>query len=203
MAPFLHEDFSRPRDDVWQTVSGQWAYTDGRLVEKQVASFATIVTKQDHPRDFRARVRYRTLPPGTYRSVGFSFDYADQGTSQDVYSSTGDAAQSVQAFHRTGGQQVYPPAGIVRTPIRLGDETTVEVGMRFSVDRAGSVTELKYWRGSGDTSDTDVREGHLWRADGTLIATALAVEVPIQFIRAINETHDHRANLASRRGGDK
>ena len=43
--------------------------------------------------------------------------------------------------------------------------------MRFAVDRAGSVTELKYWRGSGDANDTDVREGHLWRADGTLLAT--------------------------------
>jgi hypothetical protein len=130
--PFLHDDFARLRDDVWQTVSGDWAYTDGRLVEKQVGYFATIVTKQNHPRDFRAKVRYRTLPPGTYRSVGFSFDYVDQGNSQDVYTSTGDAAQSVQAFHRTGGQQVYPPAGIVRTPIRLGEETTVEVEVRGS-----------------------------------------------------------------------
>ena len=43
--------------------------------------------------------------------------------------------------------------------------------MRFAVDRPGSVTELKYWRGSGDANDTDVREGHLWRADGTLLAT--------------------------------
>jgi hypothetical protein len=131
-APFLHDDFSRPRDDVWQTVSGDWAYTDGHLVEKQVGNFATIVTKQNHPRDFRARVRYRTLQPGTYRSVGFSFDYVDQGNSQDVYTSTGDAAQSVQAFHRAGGHQVYPPAGIVRTPIRLGEETTVEVEVRGS-----------------------------------------------------------------------
>ena len=45
--------------------------------------------------------------------------------------------------------------------------------MRFTVDRVGSVTELKYWRGSGDANDTDVREGHLWRADGTLLATVI------------------------------
>ena len=51
------------------------------------------------------------------------------------------------------------------------DRTPIEVGMRFAVDRSGSVTELKYWRGSGDAIDTDVREGHLWRADGTLLAT--------------------------------
>ncbi len=47
----------------------------------------------------------------------------------------------------------------------------VELGMRFSVDRTGQVTEIKYWRSSLDAGDTDVRDGHLWRADGTLLAT--------------------------------
>ena len=59
-------------------------------------------------------------------SIGFSFDYQDKGNSQDVYTSTGDAAQSVQAFHRTGGQQVYPPAGIKKTTLKVGDVTTIE-----------------------------------------------------------------------------
>ena len=63
------------------------------------------------------------------------------------------------------------------SPVLNNDSTTVELGMRFSVDRSGSVTELKYWRGSGDATDTDVREGHLWRADGTLIATAVFTSV--------------------------
>ena len=57
------------------------------------------------------------------------------------------------------------------SPVLTNDAATVELGMRFAVDRAGSVTELKYWRGSGDANDTDVRAGHLWRADGTLLAT--------------------------------
>ena len=47
-----------------------------------------------------------------------------------------------------------------------------------AVDRVGSVTELKYWRGSGDANDTDVREGHLWRADGTLLATVTFTSAP-------------------------
>ena len=59
------------------------------------------------------------------------------------------------------------------SPVLNNDATTIELGMRFAVDRAGSVTELKYWRGSGDANDTDVREGHLWRADGTLLATVI------------------------------
>ena len=51
------------------------------------------------------------------------------------------------------------------------DQAAVELGMRFAVDRAGAVTELKYWRSSLDAGDSDVREGHLWRTDGTLLAT--------------------------------
>ena len=59
------------------------------------------------------------------------------------------------------------------SPVLTNEATTIELGMRFAVDRVGSVTELKYWRGSGDANDTDVREGHLWRADGTLLATVV------------------------------
>ncbi|REJ87347.1 MAG: DUF1553 domain-containing protein, partial [Planctomycetota bacterium] len=132
-APFLSENFDERRDDVWQVVSGDWAWEDGLLVEKTVGSFRTIVTKENHPRDFRAVVKYRTLQPGTYRSVGFSYDYVDQGNSQDVYTATSDGSQSVQAFHRTGGQQFYPQEGIVSTSLTVGEMTTVEVVVRGSL----------------------------------------------------------------------
>jgi hypothetical protein len=62
--------------------------------------------------------------------VGFSFDYIDNGNSQDVYTATGDSSQSVQAFHRKDGQQFYPAAGIVRTKLTVGDETMVEITVR-------------------------------------------------------------------------
>jgi len=70
------------------------------------------------------------------------------------------------------------------------DGTTIELGMRFAVDRSGSVTELKYWRGSGDANDTDVREGHLWRADGTLLAT-------VTFTSELGQAGWQVANLSS------
>lgn len=129
-APWFHDTFAAARPNDWQTISGEWVYENGRLVEKAVQNFATLVTKANHPRDFRAKIRYRTLAPGSVRSVGFSFDYVDQGNSQDVYTSTGDAGQSIQAFHRLNGQQHYPPAGIVKTSLRVGDETTVEIEVR-------------------------------------------------------------------------
>ncbi len=123
---FLKDNFEKARPDVWQIVDGDWAYENGHLIERAVTSFATMVTKQPHPESFTAKLKYRVLQPGTYRSIGFSFDYQDKGQSQDVYTSSGDAAQSVQAFHRTGGQQVYPPAGIKKTTLKVGDVTTIE-----------------------------------------------------------------------------
>ena len=58
------------------------------------------------------------------------------------------------------------------------DGASIELGMRFSVDRVGTATELKYWRSSQDAADTDVRQGHLWRADGTLLATVTFTSAP-------------------------
>jgi mono/diheme cytochrome c family protein len=140
---FLRDDFSSARPDVWKTLNGDWKYEDGHLTQKSVTSFATIVTAKNHPRDFSAKVRYRPLSPGAYRSVGFSFDFVDKGNSQDVYTSTGDARQSIQAFHRTGGKQVYPRAGIVPVKLKVGEETLVEVTVRGTLLKISLNGELK------------------------------------------------------------
>lgn len=124
---FFHENFDAAAPDTWKKVGGTWTYQDGKLVQSAVTSFATMVTKQDHPGDFKVHLRYRPLSPGTYRSIGFSFDYQDQGNSQDIYTSTGDTRQSVQAFHRVSGKQVYPQLGIVKTELKVGEEAVLEV----------------------------------------------------------------------------
>lgn len=137
---YLDDDFSAAKPDVWKTLRGDWKYQGDRLVQSAVTSFATMVTTDDIPGDFQVCLKYRTLAPGTYRSVGFSFDYIDQGNSQDIYTSTGDSRQSVQAFHRINGKQVYPQAGIVSTALSVGEETTLEVsvvGSRLTIDLNG------------------------------------------------------------------
>ncbi len=143
---FLEETFETAAPDIWKIVSGKWTHQDGKLVQSAVTSFATMVTKQDHPGDFQVRLRYRPLKPGTYRSIGFSFDYQDQGNSQDVYTSTGNDRQSVQAFHRVGGKQVYPSAGIVKTELRVGEDAVLDVtviGSSLTIELNGE-HKLKY-----------------------------------------------------------
>ncbi|MEO2029354.1 MAG: DUF1553 domain-containing protein [Fuerstiella sp.] len=137
---FLHDTFSAAAPKSWETINGTWTYDDGKLLQTAVTSFATMVSEENHPRDFHVHLRYRPLSPGTYRSVGFSFDYQGKGDSQDVYTSTGDDRQSVQAFHRVGGKQVYPKQGIVATPLTVGEEAVLEVsvqGSKLTIDLNG------------------------------------------------------------------
>ena len=38
--------------------------------------------------------------------------------------------------------------------------------MRFTANAAGTITELRYFRGAADASDTDMRTLNLWNATG-------------------------------------
>lgn len=124
----FHDDFSKPRPDVWKPLSGQWDYENGHLIEKSVTSFATLAATVKLPQDIKVRLKYKALEPMGLRSIGFSFDYIDAGNSQDIYTHVNSESQGIQAFHRQHGQQLYPTAGIVKTTdvIRVGEIITVE-----------------------------------------------------------------------------
>jgi hypothetical protein len=51
------------------------------------------------------------------------------------------------------------------------DPTDYELGMRFTANAAGSITELRYFRGAADASDTDTRVLNLWNAAGVLLGS--------------------------------
>ncbi len=81
---------------------------------------------------------------------------------------------------------VTPPAsfslfeGGAVTASAFNDGTGLELGVRFSPTVAGTITELRYFRSVADSADTDVRAGHLWNANGTLLATATFTSLPGQ-----------------------
>ena len=161
-------------------------------MQSSVTGFATIVTKENIPGDFHIQLRYRPLNPGTYRSVGFSFDFLDKGNSQDVYTSTGDARQSVQAFHRLEGKQVYPKAGIVSTSLNVEQETSLDVtviGSGLTIDLNG-VRKLDY------TMPVKRRDGKfaLWVHQGA----AEFLELNITELAQSRETLQRRLHDAQR-----
>ena len=43
--------------------------------------------------------------------------------------------------------------------------------MRFTANAAGTITELRYFRGAADANDTDTRVLNLWNAAGVLLGS--------------------------------
>jgi len=129
---FLHDTFDAADDSTWNPLNGKWTYTDGSVVQSEVTSFATLVTREDHPQNMKVHLVYRALKAGSYRSIGFSFDYQDGGNSQDVYTSTNDTRQTVQAFHRLNGKQTYPAQATVNVKLKVGQVVRLDVTIRDS-----------------------------------------------------------------------
>ena len=53
------------------------------------------------------------------------------------------------------------------------DPIEYELGMRFTANAGGSITELRYFRGAADASDTDTRILNLWNAAGILLGSVI------------------------------
>ena len=131
-AILLEDDFAAANSKQWKVVNGKWNYDNGLLTQSQVIPFATMVSTAEVTGDFDVRLRYRPLEPGRLRSVGFSFDYVDHGNSSDVYTSSADDKQLLQAFYRTGGRQFYPRDASKPVQLELGPEILLEVSVEGS-----------------------------------------------------------------------
>ena len=65
--PFLTEDFSAARPDVWVAGAGTWQYQDGRLLQLDSAdTMCRMQTLQPHPSDFVAQTE---VPPDGRRCL--------------------------------------------------------------------------------------------------------------------------------------
>jgi hypothetical protein len=129
--PFLNDDFRQPLTEFWEPLSGDWQYRDGQLVQTQVGSFLTMQSRREHPTDFRARIRYKTLPAGDVHSVGLGFDVTPGAANwQAVYTATNNTRSTVQAFHRVAGVESYPTPGIAEHPFKLEQTITVDLAVR-------------------------------------------------------------------------
>ncbi len=67
-----------------------------------------------------------------------------------------------------------------RTVTTAEDTNDYELGMRFSAIEAGTITQLRYYRGSADAGDTDVRTLNLWTAGGVLLGSVTVTSAPGQ-----------------------
>jgi mono/diheme cytochrome c family protein len=128
---FLVDDFASPRTDVWQRGVGDWQYKDGKLIQSAVAgTFQSLRSVANHPRDFTARVTFKTTGGQQYRSVGLSFDVTDAGDEQAVYLSATAAGPAASVFQLKGGKPDYDGQGRIALPIKVNEPYELRVDAR-------------------------------------------------------------------------
>ncbi|MDT8857835.1 DUF4082 domain-containing protein [Paracoccaceae bacterium Fryx2] len=153
---------------------GNAATPDGQVAVVEVSLDGGTTWRVATTTDNWATWTYNWTPTaqGVYtiraRAIDDSLNVVNVTPSQDVVTVT--APELPETFG------VFDAADIV-TGFVYNDNTSIELGMRFSVNTPGAVTELKYWRAELDAGDTDVRAGHLWSASGTLLATVTFTSV--------------------------
>ncbi|MFM9961675.1 MAG: DUF1553 domain-containing protein [Planctomycetaceae bacterium] len=135
--PFLDDNFATHNKEVWKILSGDWVFEDQKLKLKTPGHFVTITTLTNHPQDFQATLKYRTLEGGAIGSVGLFFDMVELKHAQAVYTAIGTGNPTVQAFHRRNGSEEYPSAGIVPAKVKVNEDTTLKITARGQ--------ELKIW----------------------------------------------------------
>jgi hypothetical protein len=119
---------------------------------------------------YDSAARTATFTPGA--ALAFSTTYT-----ATVSGATNAAGQSMAApyswtFTTSAAPAVCPcsvfNATSVPAVLSANDGNAVELGMKFRSDTAGTVTGVRFYKGS---SNTGTHTGHLWTGTGTLLAS--------------------------------
>ncbi len=129
-AVFLKDDFARRNEETWEIGPGEWKYEQGRLTQtKTGAERASLRSHQNHPADFEATLRFKTLGGQMWKSVGLCFDAAN-GRETMVYLSAVTPGSKLQISYNAGGGQVYPVEGKQDRPVALNEPQELTVRVR-------------------------------------------------------------------------
>ena len=118
---------------------------------------------------------YEWTPPeaGSYQIVARAID-----DSINIPSSIGLANDTVTVTPAPLPDSYSLFGGAEITPSVQNEGASLELGVRFAPSQSGIITELHYFRGEADSDDTDNRSGHLWDANGNLLATVNFTSAP-------------------------
>lgn len=129
--PLVRDNFSASRPDVWETLAGQWAYSNGRLVQSQAAATRAVVRlKPLPPEDFEARLKYIPTGGETWKSVGISFDVTPEGNEWLAYVSAVAGGPRSQIAYKQNGNYVYPPTATQGRKVELNEPHEIILQVR-------------------------------------------------------------------------
>ncbi len=120
------DDFAQPKTEMWEPIGGQWKHENGTLKQTAIGSERRVLrSKINHPADFQAKVRFKILGGEKWKSVGLSFDIADERDTL-VYLSAYTGSK-LQIALTEKGKSVYPPAGIQNREVKTGVVYELEI----------------------------------------------------------------------------
>jgi uncharacterized protein DUF1549/uncharacterized protein DUF1553/cytochrome c len=126
--PLIADDFSKQRDDLWTIGVGKWEYKDGKLTQTDTRDeMCGLTSIQPHPKDFLAKLRWKTTGGDTYKSVGIAFDAIDKDLFA-VYLS--HASPGPHLWLKRGGADSYPVSMPRNSAVDLGREYEMQVAVR-------------------------------------------------------------------------
>ncbi|MCP4849682.1 MAG: DUF1553 domain-containing protein, partial [Verrucomicrobiaceae bacterium] len=127
--PFLVDDFSKSRPDLWEIIGNDWRYQGGLLsLTKPSINASWLRSKVTHPRDFELNLKFQTTGGQKWKSVGIRFDVDESGNnSHFVYTSVG--GNKVHLAHTIEGKDIYTQA-VAKRPIQLNQEYTLSLKVR-------------------------------------------------------------------------
>ncbi len=120
------DDFATRNPDSWQPREGEWVWTDGKLMQKQLASDrSTLRYLRDVPHEFEARLTFITTGGNQWKSVGITFDVTDSGNEALAYLSAHDGGSKCQVSYKANGQSVYPGNALQPRKVPLNQPQTL------------------------------------------------------------------------------
>ena len=128
--PFLLDGFDEPQPEAWKTGPGEWKHSDGKLTQSKTGSArAYLRSTANHPQDFEARLKFKTLGGDKWRSVGLAFDVVD-GREKMVYLSAVTPGSKLQVSYNTGTNHTYPPTGAQSRTVTLNEPYEMTISVR-------------------------------------------------------------------------
>lgn len=128
--PFLKDNFTEANLDIWEMGSGEWSYSDGKLVQSSIGpSECTLRTRADQPTDFEARLRFTIKGGNQWRSVGMRFDSVD-GRDKQVYMSAVSPGSKLQFTYNVGAGYVYSMEAAQNRPVNLNEPYELTIAVR-------------------------------------------------------------------------
>ena len=127
---------------------------------------------------YNATTRVATLTPSAALAAGQTYTATVAGGSAGVKDLAGNALATNRVWSWTTAAATPPPTG---TPVTIwnatatpaafatNDPSAVELGVKFRSDVAGTVTGVRFYKG---TTSTGTHTGTLWSSSGTRLATA-------------------------------